>query len=96
MSGSGLLINSVRKGGEKERELKIIQSEAFRRAEEIKGKADAEAAAIYANAYDKSPMARNLYSFIKSMETFEKTFDSETSVILSTDSELYKYLKSMK
>lgn len=81
--------------GEKERELKSIQSEAFKRAEEIKGKADAQAASIYANAYDQSPRSRNLYSFLKSMESFEKTFDKETSIILSTDSEFYKYLKSM-
>ncbi|MBK6264415.1 protease modulator HflC [Marivirga sp. S37H4] len=80
--------------GEKERELKTIQSEAFRKAEEIKGRADAEAASIYANAYDKNLQSRNLYTFLKSMETFQKTFNSETTVILSTDSELYKYLKS--
>lgn len=82
--------------GEKERELKKIQSEAFRTAEEIKGKADAEAAAIYANAYNKSAQSRELYAFLKSMETLEKTFSNQTSVILSTESELYKYLKSMK
>lgn len=82
--------------GEKERELKKIQSEAFKDAEEIKGKADGRAAAIYAAAYDKSPRSRELYSFVKSMETFEKTFDSSTSIILSTDSELYKYLKSIR
>lgn len=82
--------------GEKERELKIIQSGAFRDAEEIKGKADAEAASIYASAYDRSSASRELYAFLKSMETFEKTFDNETSIILSTDSELYKYLKGMK
>jgi membrane protease subunit HflC len=81
--------------GEKERELKTIQSEAFRVAEEIKGKADAEAAAIYADAYNKNNASRELYSFVKSMETFQKTFNSETTVILSTDSDLYKYLKSM-
>jgi membrane protease subunit HflC len=81
--------------GEKERDLKSIQSEAFRQAEEIKGKADAEAASIYASAYDRSPMSRSLYSFLKSMETFEETFDKNTSVILSTDSELYRYLKDM-
>jgi modulator of FtsH protease HflC len=81
--------------GEKERELKTIQSEAFRTAEEIKGKADAEAAAIYANAYGKTAMAKDLYGFLKSMETFEKTFDGQTSVILSTDSDLFKYLKGM-
>ncbi|MBN1598638.1 MAG: protease modulator HflC [Bacteroidales bacterium] len=82
--------------GEKERELKTIQSEAFKSAEEIKGKADAEAAAIYAAAYDRSPSSRDLYAFLKSMETFEKTFDNQTSIILSTDSELYKFLKRMK
>ena len=82
--------------GEKEREQMTIQSEAFRQAEEIKGKADAEAAAIYAAAYDRSPSSRDLYSFVKSMETFENTFDNQTFVILSTDSELYRYLKSMK
>ena len=82
--------------GEKERELKTIQSVAFRDAEEIKGDADAEAAAIYASAYDRSSASRELYAFIKSMETFENTFDNQTSIILSTDSELYKYLKGMK
>jgi len=81
--------------GEKERELKSIQSNAFREAEEIKGKADATAASIYAQAYDRSSQSRNLYSFLKSMETFEKTFDNKTSIFISTDSELYKYLKKM-
>jgi modulator of FtsH protease HflC len=81
--------------GEKERELKNIQSGAFRDAEQIKGKADATAAAIYAQAYDQSTQSRNLYSFLKSMETFEKTFDGKTSVFISTDSELYRYLKNM-
>ena len=82
--------------GEKERELKTIQSEAFKQAEEIKGKADARAAAVYAAAYDRSASSRDLYGFVKTMETFQKTFDSTTSIILSTDSELYKYLKDMK
>lgn len=79
--------------GEKERELKNIQSLAFRDAEMIKGEADAIAASIYAKAYNKSNQSRNLYGFLKSMETFEKTFDVKTSVFISTDSELYKYLK---
>ncbi len=81
--------------GEKERELKSIQSEAFKLAEEVKGKADAEAASVYASAYNKTPQSRNLYAFLKSMESFEKTFDEKTSIIISTDSEFYKYLKSM-
>ncbi len=82
--------------GEKERELNQIQSEAYKEAETIKGKADAEAARIYAGAYNRSSSSIELYSFIKSMETFQNTFDSTTTIILSTDSDLYKYLKSME
>lgn len=78
--------------GEKERDLKTIQSVAFRKAEEIMGKADARATAIYAAAYNQSAASRDLYSFVKSMETFEQTFDTTTSIIISTNSELYKYL----
>ena len=79
--------------GEKERDLKTIQSEAFRKAEEIRGRADARAAAIYAGAYDRSAASRSLYAFVKSMEAFRMTFDTTTTVVLSTDSELYRYLK---
>lgn len=86
---------AARINGEKERELKSIQSEAFRRAQEIKGRADAEAANIYANAYDQSNAARELYSFIRSMEAYQNVFDNQTSVILSTDSDFYRYLNSM-
>jgi len=78
--------------GEKERDLKTIQSEAYRKAEEIRGQADARATSVYAGAYNQSAASRNLYSFIKSMETFERTFDTTTTIILSTKSELYKYL----
>lgn len=78
--------------GEKERDLKTIQSQAFRRAEEIMGNADARATAVYAGAYNQSASSRDLYSFVKSMETLEHTFDTTTSVIISTNSELYKYL----
>jgi membrane protease subunit HflC len=82
--------------GEKERELLTIQSEAFKKAEEIKGKADAKAASIYASAYNKTPKSRELYGFLKTMEVYRKTFDTKTSIILSTKSDLYKYLNKMK
>tara|TARA_R110002050_G_scaffold300722_2_gene471959 strand:- start:106176 stop:107108 length:933 start_codon:yes stop_codon:yes gene_type:complete len=81
--------------GQKERDLKEIQSVAFRTAEEIKGDADGKAAAVYAAAYNKSGQAKSLYAFLKSMETFENTFSGKTSVVLNTDNELYKYLKRM-
>ncbi len=79
--------------GDKDKELMNIQSMAFKSAEEIKGRADANAASIYASAYNQSAQSRVLYGFLKSMETLEKTFGEKTSVILSTDSEIYRYLK---
>lgn len=81
--------------GERERELNRIRSEAYKEAETIEGKADAKAANIYASAYNKSTRSRELYDFLKSMETFEASFDTSTTVILSTDSELYKYMQDI-
>jgi len=77
--------------GEKERELKRIISEAYRTAQEIKGKADAEATRIYAQAYNIDP---EFYQFMKTLETYRTTLEKETWLVLSTDSEFLKYLKS--
>ena len=79
--------------GEKERELKRIQSEAYRKAREIRGDADAAATKIYAAAYDRSEDTRAFYEFLKTMEIYQTTLDSETSLILSTDGEFYKFIK---
>jgi modulator of FtsH protease HflC len=80
--------------GQKERELAAIQSEAVRQSEEIRGRADAEATSIYAAAYNRSARARELYSFLKSLETLEASMDSATTVVLSTESELFRFLAS--
>ncbi len=80
--------------GNKERDLAQIQSEAIRESEVIRGKADAEATAIYASAYNKNAQSRDLYGFLKSMETLEKSLDDKTSIILSTNSELFRFLKN--
>ena len=76
--------------GQKEKELKRIQSEAYRKAQEIKGKADAEATRIYAQAYSVDP---EFYQFLKTLETYRTSLDSETWLLLSTDSEFLKFLK---
>lgn len=81
--------------GEKERELLEIQSAAFREAREIRGRGDAEAAAIYNEAYNRNASTREFYEFVKAMEAYETAFDGETSVFLSTDSDFFKYLKSI-
>jgi len=79
--------------GEMDRELKQITSEAYRRAEEIRGEADAQATAVYAAAYDRSADSRSFYTFLKSLETLQSTVDGETSLLLSTDGEFYRFLK---
>jgi membrane protease subunit HflC len=76
--------------GQKEKELKRIQSEAYRTAQEVKGKADAEATRIYAQAYNADP---EFYQFLKTLETYRTSLDSETWLLLSTDSEFLKFLK---
>ena len=76
--------------GEKERDLKKITSEAYRIAQEIKGKADAESTKLYAESYGVDP---DFYSFIKTLEIYSEALDKDTSLVLSTDSEFFKYLK---
>lgn len=77
--------------GGKDRDLKQISSEAYRTAQEIMGKADAEATKLYAQAYGKDP---SFYSFIKTLEVYNESLGEDSSLVLSTDSELFKYLKS--
>ena len=79
--------------GQKERELKGIQSEAYRKAQEIMGKADGEATRIYADAYGRDP---ELYQFLKTMETYRKTLAADTTLILSTDGEFFRFLKQSR
>jgi membrane protease subunit HflC len=79
--------------GKVDRELKEIISSANRQAEEIKGKADAEAAKIYADAYNQDP---EFYAFIKSLESYKDAIGDNTSLVLSADSEFYKFLQKLK
>lgn len=79
--------------GQKERELKRIQSEAYRTAQEVMGGGDAKATAVYAKAYNSDP---EFYAFLKTLDTYKNTLDSNTTLLLSTDSEYLKYLKKAK
>ena len=78
--------------GRRGKELNQIRSEAYKVAEEIKGKADAEAIDIYANAYNRGP---EFYSFLMTLETYKNTIDEDTTLILTTDSEYLQYLKDV-
>lgn len=76
--------------GDKERDLKKITSQAYRTAQVIKGKADAEATKLFAEAFGVDP---KFYSFVKTLEIYNEALDESCSVVLSTDSEFFKYLK---
>ncbi|MFC1682678.1 protease modulator HflC [Candidatus Zixiibacteriota bacterium] len=78
--------------GDKEIQLKTILSQAYRESQEIKGRADAEATKIYAGAFNKDP---EFYSFTKTLETYKKTLDKNTWLLLSTESDYLKYLKKL-
>lgn len=79
--------------GNKERDLAKIQSEAIREAEMIRGRADAEATNIYAGAYNRNRQTQELYYFLRTMESFEKALDDKTTLIITTNSEFYRYIQ---
>jgi len=81
--------------GNRVRDLNKIQSEAYRQVEEIRGVADAKATEIYAAAYNQSPEAVEFYEFTRTMQSYKAIIDENTTLILSTDSDLFKFLKGM-
>jgi membrane protease subunit HflC len=76
--------------GEKERELDRLRSEAYRQAQEISGKADAEAARIYAETYSQDP---EFYAFYQTLEAYKQTLQKNASLLVTTGSDFYRYLK---
>jgi membrane protease subunit HflC len=76
-----------------EKEQKILLSEAYKQANKLKGEGDAEAIKIYAEAFQKDP---KFYEFIRALETYEKTIDEKTTLVLPSNSEILKFLESGK
>jgi membrane protease subunit HflC len=79
--------------GRLQRDLNEIESEAYREAMQIRGEADARAMEIYANAYNRDP---EFFAFMRSLEAYSKTFNDKSTLILSTDSDLLRYLKRIR
>jgi membrane protease subunit HflC len=80
--------------GDKDRDLNRISSESYLKVQTIRGKADAEASKIYARAYGQNPKAAELYEFTKTMEMYRNTTGAKSTLVLTTDSDLFKFLKS--
>lgn len=81
--------------GQRDRDLRDIQSEAYRVGQEIMGLADAEASAIYTQAYGGTVQAQEYYEFVKTLETLEQTLSGDTMIILSTDSDLFRPFRGL-
>ncbi len=70
----------------------VIEAEAFREAEHIRGEGDAKATSIYAAAYNRDP---ELYSFLRSLQAYRESFGNKSDVLLvDPDSDFFKYLNS--
>ena len=82
--------------GTRVRKLDEIESDATRQQKEIEGRADAEAAGIYAKAYSQGPESEEFYNFLKTMETYKLTLTQKDTLILSTKSEFFKFLREIK
>jgi len=80
--------------GDRDRDLAEIKSAAYQKVQEIQGQADAEATRIYAEAYNQSTEAVDLYGFLRSMQTLEVVANNNTTLVISTSGDLFKYLKS--
>ena len=87
---------AARIAGQKDRDLNEIQSTAYREVQRIRGEADAKASEIYARAYTAGPQAAEFYTFLKSMETYRKVFSRDSTLVLSTDSDLFGLLKRVE
>jgi modulator of FtsH protease HflC len=81
--------------GNRVRDLNKIQSEAYRQVEEIRGVADAKATEIYSKAYNQSREAADFYEFTRTMQAYKSIISENTTVVLSTDSDLFKFLKGV-
>ncbi|MFT4583713.1 MAG: membrane protease subunit HflC [Gammaproteobacteria bacterium] len=81
--------------GNRKRDLNKIQSEAYREVEEIRGVADAKATEIYSQAYNQSREAVDFYEFTRTMQAYKSIISENTTLVLSTDSDLFKFLNGM-
>lgn len=81
--------------GNRVRELNRIQSEAYRQVEEIRGEADAKASAIYASAYGQSLASARFYEFTRTMQSYKSILAGDTTLMLSTDSDMFKFLNGI-
>jgi membrane protease subunit HflC len=87
---------SARIAGQRDRDINEINSTAYRQVQQIRGEADAKATEIYARAYTQNPQAAEFYAFLKTLETYHKVFTKDSTLVLSTDSDIFSLVKRTK
>jgi membrane protease subunit HflC len=85
---------AARISGNRQRDVNEIESNAYKKVQQLQGEADAKAAEIYARAYSSTTQAAEFYTFIKSLETLKKAVSANTSLLLSTEGDVLRLLKS--
>lgn len=78
---------------EAERERTVLLADAYEKSESLRGEGDAEASRVYADAFQQD---MEFYQFLRSLEAYERFLSQNTSVVLSSDSELFRYLMSIQ
>ena len=90
--------NKFRSEGEEEaqkiraatdRDKTIILADAYKEAERIRGEGDAKAVQVYARSYSSDP---KFYEFVRTLDTYKKVVDDKTTLVLPSDSKLFKLL----
>ena len=87
---------SARIAGQRDRDINEINSTAYRQVQQIRGEADAKATEIYARAYTQNPQAAEFYAFLKTLDAYHKIFTKDSTLVLSTDSDIFSLLKRTK
>ena len=87
---------SARIAGQRDRDINEINSTAYRQVQQIRGEADAKATEIYAQAYTQNPQAAEFYAFLKTLDAYHKIFTKDSTLVLSTDSDIFSLLKHTK
>lgn len=72
-----------------DKDVTILLAKAYQEAQKLEGEGDAESTRIYAAAYGKDP---EFYSFVRTLEAYEKSLSPETEVVMSTGSDLFRYM----
>ena len=74
-----------------DKERKILLAESYRQSEKLKGEGDAGAIKIYAEAFEQDP---EFYAFLRTLQSYEKSLDKDTTLVLPAESEFFRYLES--